>query len=78
MDASAPDPTPDTPDPLTAHLDRGSLQDAHGRTGRMLKNAGLPFEEDEFDGDADSSSSSSSSSSESSSSSSSDSSSSEE
>jgi hypothetical protein len=45
-----PDPsTPDTPDPVTAHLDRDGLKGAHGRTGRMLQNAGLPFEEDEFE-----------------------------
>jgi hypothetical protein len=49
-DDAAPTP-PETIDPAT-------LQDAHGRTGRMLKSAGLPFEEDEFD-DEDSSSSSS-------------------
>lgn len=56
-----PDPEPDTPDAVTAHLDPDRLKDAHGRTGRLLKNAGLPFEEDEFgDVGADDSSSSSS------------------
>lgn len=48
-----PDPTgePDAGaiDPVTAHLDRDGLKQAHGRTGRLLKNAGLPFEEEEFD-----------------------------
>lgn len=51
----APD-DPTTPDP--SKLDSEGLKDAHGRTGRMLKAAGLPFEDDEFD-DEDSSSSSS-------------------
>ncbi|MCW2924214.1 MAG: hypothetical protein JWM98_1618 [Thermoleophilia bacterium] len=63
------DPLPDEPDnvlpdAVTANLDPGSLKDAHGRTGRMMQSAGLPFEADEFEGDgedADSSSSSSSS-----------------
>lgn len=86
-DDTKPDPT-DEPDEVTAahpsvagppetdammeQLDSDGLKDAHGRTGRMLQNAGLPFEDDEFDdadddssssssGDADSSSSSSSS-----------------
>jgi hypothetical protein len=49
------------PDPVTTNLDPDALKDAHGRTGRMLKSAGLPFEDDEFD-DADDDSSSSSSS----------------
>jgi hypothetical protein len=51
---------PDTPDPVTTGLDPDALKDAHGRTGRMLKSAGLPFEDDEFD-DADDESSSTSS-----------------
>lgn len=48
------DDTPTTPDPETpdAKLDPAGLQDALGRTGRMLKTAGLPFDEDEFE-DAD-------------------------
>lgn len=37
------------PDP--EKLDPAGLKDALGRTGRMLKTAGLPFEEDEFDED---------------------------
>ncbi len=37
------------PDP--DKLDPDGLKDALGRTGRMLKTAGLPFEEDEFDED---------------------------
>lgn len=51
------------PDAVTAGLDPDSLKGALGRTGRMLKSAGLPFEEDEFDdelADDDSSSTSSS------------------
>lgn len=59
------DPTSETPDPVTAHLDPGALKDAHGRTGRLLQNAGLPFEEEEFEeADADETSSSSDGSSE--------------
>ena len=48
------DETPTTPDPEApdAKLDPAGLQDALGRTGRMLKTAGLPFDEDEFE-DAD-------------------------
>ncbi len=48
------DDTPTTPDPEApdAKLDPAGLQDALGRTGRMLKTAGLPFDEDEFE-DAD-------------------------
>jgi hypothetical protein len=49
-----PSDEPTTPDP--AHGageidDQTGLKSAHGRTGRMLKLAGLPFEEDEFDDD---------------------------
>jgi len=40
-------------------IDPAALKDAHGRTGRMLKNAGLPFESDEFDEDDDETSESS-------------------
>lgn len=46
--------TPDRPDEATApsgDLDPATLKDALGRTGRMLKTAGLPFEEDEFAGE---------------------------
>lgn len=48
------DDTPTTPDPTApgTDLDPAGLKDALGRTGRMLKTAGLPFDEDEFD-DAD-------------------------
>jgi hypothetical protein len=56
------DETPTTPDPETpdAKLDPAGLKDALGRTGRMRKTAGLPFEEDEFeDADDDSTSESS-------------------
>lgn len=49
MHADDPQPDPETPDAVTERLDPGRLKDAHGRTGRMLKNAGLPFEEEEFD-----------------------------
>jgi hypothetical protein len=60
MDADQPDPEPTTPDPITERLDPDGLKDAHGRTGRLLKAAGLPFEEDEFDAsDADETSTSS-------------------
>jgi hypothetical protein len=45
-----PDPTSDHETPDTK-LDPEGLKDALGRTGRMLKTAGLPFEEDEFEGD---------------------------
>ncbi|MCW2956381.1 MAG: hypothetical protein JWO69_1250 [Thermoleophilia bacterium] len=55
--------TDETPDkPRTDPMDPDALKEAHGRTGRLLKSAGLPFEEDEFDDDSSSSSSSSSSS----------------
>lgn len=64
--------SPGTPDPVTTGLDRDALKDAHGRTGRMLKSAGLPFEDDEFDDADDDSTSSSSEDSDSSSSSSED------
>ncbi|MCW2920553.1 MAG: hypothetical protein JWL76_427 [Thermoleophilia bacterium] len=49
------DETPTTPDPEApdAKLDPAGLQDALGRTGRMLKTAGLPFDDDEFDDEAD-------------------------
>ncbi|MCB0878465.1 MAG: hypothetical protein KDC46_05740 [Thermoleophilia bacterium] len=51
-----------TPDPeaakTPAEIDPAALKDAHGRTGRMFKAAGLPFEEDEFDDDDSTSSSS--------------------
>ncbi len=52
------DDTPSTPDPEApdTNLDPAQLKDALGRTGRMLKTAGLPFEEDEFDADDDSNS----------------------
>ena len=55
------DETPSTPDPEApdAKLDPAGLKDALGRTGRMLKTAGLPFEEDEFEADDDSTSESS-------------------
>lgn len=83
-DAAAGDPKPPeadetamSPSVTTGHMDPDALKDAHGRTGRMLQNAGLPFEEDEFD-EADDDSSSSSSADEDSSSSSSSSSSEEE
>ncbi|MCW2961418.1 MAG: hypothetical protein JWM90_1805, partial [Thermoleophilia bacterium] len=46
-------PTPPRPD----SMDPDGLKDALGRTGRMLKSAGLPFEEEEFDEDDSSSSS---------------------
>lgn len=53
-----------TPAPLPpttpTGLDPEGLKDALGRTGRMLKTAGLPFEADEFD-DADDDSTASSS-----------------
>lgn len=49
-----PDPAADdTPPTPPAAIDAAALKDAHGRTGRMFKNAGLPFEEDEFDGDGE-------------------------
>lgn len=54
-------PDPETPD---AKLDPAGLKDALGRTGRMLKSAGLPFEDDEFEDDDEDSSSSSGDSSE--------------
>ena len=57
----ADDPnTPPTPDPTNAHLDPGTLKDAHSKTGRMLKSAGLPFEIDEFGAEDDDSTSGSS------------------
>jgi len=37
----------------TGDIDPAGLKDALGRTGRMLKTAGLPFEDDEFDGDGE-------------------------
>lgn len=40
-------------------LDAAGLKGALGRTGRMLKTAGLPFDDDEFDEDDDETSSSS-------------------
>lgn len=53
-------PTPEPNDAGAPGLDPDRLRDAHGRTGRMLKNAGLPFEEEEFDdADADETSTSS-------------------
>jgi hypothetical protein len=59
------DATNSDPDAVTVGLDPDALKDAHGRTGRMLKTAGLPFEDDEFDdelvGEADDDSTSSSS-----------------
>ncbi len=55
-DDTTTNPDPETPD---AKLDPAGLKDALGRTGRMLKTAGLPFEDDEFDADDDSSSESS-------------------
>ena len=63
-DDASTTPDPEAPD---TNLDPAGLKDALGRTGRMLKTAGLPFEEDEFD-DADDDSLSDSSESESSSS----------
>lgn len=51
---------PMTPAATTASMDPDALKDAHGRTGRMLQNAGLPFEEDEFDEADDDSTSASS------------------
>lgn len=64
MFADTPDPlSPDSPatspspDPLTAHVDREAFQDAHGRTGRMLQSAGLPFEPEELEDDDSESSS---------------------
>ena len=56
-DETTPDSEPET---IPAGLDPDALKDAHGRTGRMFKAAGLPFEDDEFD-DADDDSTSSSS-----------------
>ncbi|MCW2926412.1 MAG: hypothetical protein JWM86_380 [Thermoleophilia bacterium] len=44
-----PKPSATPPDAVTAHLDPSGLKDALGRTGRMLKTAGLPFEDEEFD-----------------------------
>jgi len=44
-DEDAPAPTTDA---VTGHLDPDALKGAHGRTGRMLKTAGLPFEDEEF------------------------------
>jgi hypothetical protein len=62
MQPDGPTPDPELPDAATVHVDRGSLQGAHGRTGRLLKNAGLPFEAEEFEAADDDSTSSSSSS----------------
>lgn len=56
----------DATPPAHEPMDPEGLQGAHGKTGRMLQAAGLPFEEDEFE-DEDSSSSSDSDSSSSSS-----------
>ena len=33
----------------TRKLDPAALKDAHGRTGKLLSQAGLPFEPEEFD-----------------------------
>lgn len=47
-----PDPNAAAPDPNDeprADMDPSELKQALGRTGRMLKTAGLPFELDEFD-----------------------------
>lgn len=49
MQGDPNDSTPDTPDATTARLDPDGLKGAHGRTGRLLQNAGLPFEEEEFE-----------------------------
>lgn len=65
MHVDQPDPEPETPDAVTERLDPDALKGAHGRTGRLLKQAGLPFEDDEFDeADADETSASSEGSSE--------------
>ena len=54
MDAEQPDPDQVPPDAVTERLDPDGLKGAHGRTGRLLKAAGLPFEDDEFEeADAD-------------------------
>lgn len=37
------------PDPSKVLGNPDALKHAHDRTGRLLKQAGLPFEEDEFD-----------------------------
>lgn len=40
--------------PKAPPVDPAGMKGAHGRTGRLLKHAGLPFEADEFDeSDAD-------------------------
>lgn len=49
------DDTPDTPkvpDPREVLKNPAELKEALGRTGRMLKRAGLPFEEEEFEDEA--------------------------
>lgn len=48
MAADAPD-SPSVPDPKDVLDDPSALKHAHERTGRMLKQAGLPFDEEEFD-----------------------------
>ena len=50
-DASTDQPPLDPVAP--GRVDPAGLKGAHGRTGRMLKNAGLPFEDDEFDDEHD-------------------------
>lgn len=49
MDADQPDTEPTPTDAITERLDPDGLKDAHGRTGRLLKAAGLPFEDEEFE-----------------------------
>jgi hypothetical protein len=42
-------PDPSQPDPSRLLRDPDALKESHGRTGRLLKQAGLPFEEEEFE-----------------------------
>lgn len=51
-DQSEPDPHTQRTPPKTPRVDPEGMKDAHARTGRLLKHAGLPFEDDEFDEDA--------------------------
>jgi hypothetical protein len=52
-DDTAPDPREeDEPLPVDPTLDPDALRDAHGKTGKYLKQAGLPFEDEEFDDSA--------------------------
>ena len=62
-DDTAPTSASDEQLPSSADIDPAGLKDALGRTGRMLKTAGLPFEDDEFEGDGEDEDDSSSSSS---------------